>query len=276
MSLREFQRALGDFVASPELCRAAIADPRWVRGEYELTDRELKRLLHSAEQPGMQVCWSLHRANRFGPIHAVLPLTCRALGSLLRRELDAFWGGALPQDLQFKSEAQRFASFLRRRVRDGHLPIPVVDDLVSFELALADLRFLPQRNVRETLRRAEAAPGETRLILHPLVRLLRFRHDPERLLAALINEKPLPPDLRPGNHYLLIDGNDGAMAIRLLDERLGGILSTFDLGIPQSLSEVDLEALRKAGLIARWPKDEAPACLADGQNRWATAPPPAP
>src|SRR5262245_37475610 len=115
MSLRDFQRALTGFVASPELCRAAVTDPRCLIEQYDLTDRELKRLLYSAQQRGMKVSWSLHRANRFGPMHAILPLTCRALGKYLRRELDAFWNGALPTDMQFKAEAERFASFLKRR-----------------------------------------------------------------------------------------------------------------------------------------------------------------
>src|SRR5207244_6130336 len=101
----------------------------------------------------------------------------------LRRELDAFWNRALPEDLQFKSEAERFAAFLQRRAREGRLEFPVVDDLVSFELAMAELRFMPQRQIRETLERAEMLAHATTLVLHPLTRLLHFRHAPERLLA---------------------------------------------------------------------------------------------
>ena len=254
MSLPEFQRALTDFVASPELCRDAVADPRRFAGKYDLTERELKRLLHSAQQPGMKVCWSLHRANRFGPMHAILPLTCRALGPDLRRELDAFWHGALPEDLQFKSEAERFASFLRRRVREGHLAVPVVDDLVSFELAMAELRFMPQRQIREKLLRAEAFADGTTLVLHPFVRLLRFQHDPERLLATIISERPLPADLARGDYHLLVDGKNGGMAIRLIDPRLAEILNGFKLGVPILVDEAEITALLKAGLVARWPR----------------------
>jgi hypothetical protein len=245
MLLPEFKRALTDFVASPELCRAAAADPSRLTGEYDLTERELKRLLHSAKQPGMKVCWSLHRANRFGPMRAILPLTCRALGQHLRRELDAFWNGALPEDMQFKSEADRFASFLLRRVCEGQLDLPVLDDLLSFELAMTELRFMPQRPIRETLARAGTLVGATTLILHPFIRLLHFQHDPERLLASAIGERPVPSDLTRGDYHPLVDGKDGGMAIRLLDARLANILNASNLGIPPLLEESDVEVLLK-------------------------------
>jgi hypothetical protein len=257
MSLPEFQRALTDVVASPELCRAAAADASRLTGEYDLTERELKRLLHSAPQPGMKVRWSLHRANRFGPMQAILPLTCRALGPHLRRELDAFWNGELPEDVQFKSEAGRFASFLRRRLSEGRLDLPVLNDLVSFELAMAELRFMPQRQIRETLVRAETLVDATTLILHPFIRLLLFQHDPERLLASAIGERPVPSDLTRGDYHLLVDGKDGGMAIRLLDARLANILNAFNLGVPPFLDESEVKVLLKAGLIARWPHKEA-------------------
>lgn len=252
MSLREFQRALGDFVASPDLCRAAAADPRWVIGEYELTERELRRLLHSARQPGMKICWSLHRANRFGPIHAVLPLTCRALGPSLRSELDAFWQGALPQDLQFKSEAERFGAFVCRRARAGHLASTVVEDLVGFELAMAELRFLPQRSIKEQLR-MPVSKSNSALVLHPCIRLLRFRYNPEQLLAAVMNDRPVPSNLQRGDYFLLVDGKEGAMAIRLIAPELAAILDSFRLGLQPFLSEEETESLLKAELIARWP-----------------------
>lgn len=252
MSLAEFQRALTDLVASPERCRAALADPRRLTETYDLSEREWKRLLHSAQQPGMKVCWALHRANRLASIHATLPLTCRALGSLLRQEVDAFWSEALPKDLQFRPEAERFVSFLRSRMREGSLDLPVLDDLISFELAVAELRFMPQGTIRETLARSETLAGVS-LILHPLIRLLPFRRDPERLLEALTNERDLPTDLAAGDYHLVVDGRDEAMSIRLLDPRLASILHAFKLGAPPMLDGSEIDLLLKAGLIARWP-----------------------
>jgi hypothetical protein len=250
--LPEFQRALTDFVASPERCRAALADPRCLAETYDLDERELKRLLHSARQPGMKVCWSLHRANRLGPIYATLPLTCRVLGPLLRREVDAFWNDALPEDLQFKSEGERFASFLRNRMRADSFDFAVLDDLISFELAVTELRFLSQAAIRETLARSEALT-DAALVLHPLIRLLSFRSDPERLLDALTNARAIPVDLAAGDYHLLVDARNEAMAIRLLDARLAGILNCFKLGVSPMLNNSEIDVLLRAGLIARWP-----------------------
>lgn len=230
-----------------------MADPDRFSAGYNLTALELKRLLHSAQQPGMKVCWSLHRANRLGPIHAVLPLTCRALGDHLRRELDAFWNGTLPEDVQFKSESDRFAAFLRGRALDGHLDLPIIEDLLAFELAMAELRFLPQRETRQSLLDAENGGVETTLVLHPFIRLLRFRHDPEPLLAAMIGERPLPLDLPRGNFQVLVDGKDGGMAVRVLDVRLAKILEAFRQDIPHGLDDAEIHSLLRSGLIARWP-----------------------
>jgi hypothetical protein len=251
LSLPEFQRALTDFVASPERCREALADARRLTETYDLSERELKRLLDSARQPGMKVCWALHRANRLGPIHATLPLTCQALGPRLRPELDAFWDQALPEDLQFKSEGERFASFLRKRMQADSFHFTVLDDLISFELAVTELRFLPQAAVRESLARGETLP-EAALVLHPLIRLVSFRTDPERLLAALTNDRAVPADLTAGNYHLLVDGRNEAMAIRLLDSRLAAVLNVFKLGGDPMLDSAEIDLLLKAGLVARW------------------------
>jgi hypothetical protein len=218
---------------------------------YDLNERELNRLLHSAQQRGMKVCWSLHRANRLASIHAIMPLTCRTLGANLRREVDAFWSGALPEDLQFKSEAKRFASFLRNRMREGWLDIPVLDDLVSLELAMAELRFTPQGVIRERLARSETLP-DAAIILHPLIRLLLFRNDPEPLLEALTSERAVPADLARGDYHVLLDVRGEAIVIRVLDARLATILNAFKVGDPPMLDGAEIDVLLKDGLVARW------------------------
>jgi hypothetical protein len=252
MSIRGFQRAMADMVSSPELCRETLEKPSGVGTRYDLTELERRRLLHCIGHRGMKVCWGLQRANRLGPIHAIFPLTCVALGSHLRNELELFWRDALPRDLQFQREGDRFAAFLLRRVRSGELEAPVLEDVVPFEVAVAELRFQSRRAIREALARAESAPDAI-LVLHPFVRLIPFNHEPERLLEMLGQDQPTPPNLARGQFFVLVDHKDQALAIRVLDTRLGLILNSLNPGSP--LSDADRESLLQAGLIARWPRD---------------------
>ena len=89
-----------------------------------------------------------------------------------------------------------------------------------------------------------------------MTRLLHFRHDPERLLATIISEHPIPADLARGDYHLLVDGQGEGIAIRLLDSRLAGILNAFNLGVPPVLDDSEVRSLLDAGLIARWPDKE--------------------
>src|ERR1700674_3809372 len=51
--LLEFQQALADLVASPDLCRQARADPHVLQRRYDLSAREHQRLVDMINQPGM-------------------------------------------------------------------------------------------------------------------------------------------------------------------------------------------------------------------------------
>ncbi|MEY2488922.1 MAG: hypothetical protein QOC70_864 [Verrucomicrobiota bacterium] len=257
MSIRGFQRALADLVSSPDLCRETLDTPASLGTRYDLTELEQRRLLYCAGHRGMKVCWGLHRANRLGPIHANFRLTCVALGSHLRDELEAFWRDSLPRDLQFQSESDRFAAFLFRRVRDRELNLPIIEDVMRFELAISSLRFQSRRQVSGTLAQA-AVETNFVMTLHPFLRLIQFSHEPERLLEALTQKQPVPSDLARGEFFVLADAKkEGAPAIRIVDNRLGNILNSFQLGFPPPLSAAEMNSLLDAGLIARWPQ-EAP------------------
>lgn len=255
MSIRGFQRALADLVSSPDLCRATLAKPTSLETRYDLTELEQRRLLYCAGHRGMKVCWGLYRANRLGPIHANFRLTCVALASHLRDELEAFWRDSLPRDLQFQSESDRFAAFLFRRVQDRELNLPIIEDVVRFELAVSSLRFQSRRQVSRTLSQA-AAETNFVMILHPFLRLIRFSHEPERLLEALTQKQPVPSDLARGEFFVLVDAKEeGTPAIRIVDTRLGNVLNSFQLGLTPPLSSAEMNSLLDGGLIARWPQD---------------------
>ena len=89
MSLLTFQRALADFAASPDLCRAAIADPVPVLRSYELSSRERLRLASMVRDRLMATNCVLYRVNRVTPIYVFFPMTCQVLGRELRRELES-------------------------------------------------------------------------------------------------------------------------------------------------------------------------------------------
>lgn len=252
MSIRGFQRALADMVSSPDLCREASQKPAMLETRYELTARERRRLLYCVGHRGMKVCWGLHRANRLGPIHANLRLTCLALGPHLRDELEAFWRDSLPRDLQFQSESDRFAAFLLRRIRAGELRLPVIEDVLRYELALSSLRFQSRRQVSETLALG-AREKDFVMVLHPFLRLITLRHEPDRFLAALTERQPVPSDLLRGEFFVLLDAREEELAVRILDNELGSLLDNFQRGLAPPLGVAEMNSLLDAGFIARWP-----------------------
>ena len=51
--LVDFQQALADLTASPDLCNAVRDDALVVKGRYQLSERETRRLLAIVHHPGM-------------------------------------------------------------------------------------------------------------------------------------------------------------------------------------------------------------------------------
>jgi hypothetical protein len=184
MSVVSFQRALCDLIASPRLCRALRAAPEEVLAKYELSARERARLREVVWQRGMSTNCSLYRSNRLTPIYMVLTDTCRSLGHQFRALLDEFWDAEIYRDGQFSREVDRFAAFLRKRIADGVVSNPFTAELLAFELALNALRYAPRRQLRREMQGLPAPLPDTPCRLHPLARLVHFRHDPAALLDA--------------------------------------------------------------------------------------------
>jgi hypothetical protein len=195
MSLLGFQRALADLAASPDRCAAAIADPVPVLRVYDLTVREHRRLAAMVRDRLMATNCVLYRANRVTPIYVFLPMTCQILGDTLRRELDHFWSRHAGVDLQYLSETIRFACFLRERLESEELSNPYLAEVVDYESAITELRFAP----RDT----------------PESRLVRFTHDPVRLLDALARRMPVPDDLECGEYRVMLDGGSESLDVRI-------------------------------------------------------------
>src|SRR5205823_6366283 len=106
--------------------------------------------------------------------------------------------------------------------------------------------FLPRRQIAE---RAARGGGE-RLRLHPLVRLVRFRHEPKALLERLAAMEPPPYSVEEGEFPLLLVAGREELEVRRVDERLALLLEGLDRDAV-SLDADDARLLVEEGLAVR-------------------------
>jgi hypothetical protein len=114
--LIEFQQALADLTACPELCVRVRQEPSLLRERYELTDREWHRLVGIVQHPGMACACMVYRANRLAPLALNIPETCRALGKQLRAVVSEYWRLYPEGNVHFFVEADRFCHFLKAKL----------------------------------------------------------------------------------------------------------------------------------------------------------------
>jgi len=151
--LVEFQQALADLTASPELCIAIRRDPSLLHERYKLTERERRRLVAIVEHPGMACSCMVYRANRLAPLALNIPQTCRALGKKLRSVVSEYWATFPEGNVHFFIEADRFCRFLKAKLAEG-LSLPdEVGPILQRESAMV------AHALRESV--TEAVPYET-------------------------------------------------------------------------------------------------------------------
>jgi len=249
MSVASFQQALCDLIASPRLCLALRANPQDTLAGYQLSARERTRLMEVVWQRGMSTNCTLYSSNRVTPIYTLLNFTCRALGDQLAAVLDEFWDAKEYQDGQFHSEIERFSAFLRQRIADGGIRSPFAAELLQFELALNALEFVPRKSLlREFANLAPLRP-DTPCRLHPLARLVHFRHDPEIVLEAAAHGVMPPPNMAEQDALVVVSViSDRAPSIlRLADDAYHTL---FDAGaMVEPLTPRCAPALAAAGLL---------------------------
>src|ERR1700749_2449911 len=103
MSVHDFQLAMARLVASPELCRAVLSRGAPALSDFDLSPRELSRLVAVVrQQKGMSACCSLYRMNRVTPLYAQLSNSCALLGDRLSARVEEFWKVQRDTTLQFK------------------------------------------------------------------------------------------------------------------------------------------------------------------------------
>jgi hypothetical protein len=139
--------------------------------------------------------------------------TCLALGSQFGILIDQFWDVKGYRDGQFKSEVERFGIFLRQRVTTGAIVSPFVGELLDFELARNELEFTPRKQILRAIAHLGPPKADTPCRLHPLARLVRFRHDPRVLLRAAANGIMPPPDLPETEVLVVLSVINGALRV---------------------------------------------------------------
>src|SRR5258708_6163017 len=174
MALEVYQEIFCKMVAAPGL-RERVLEPS---GEYlnglDLTDRERRRLLAIAAQPGMRVNTAIHRANRITPLDHSAPFTLFLLGARLRDLLQRYWSENPTENLQIPAECERFAVFLEAEMQAGRIVDPYLEEVLTFERTCTELKFFTEDELRSVNPAADDLP--------PLVKIVTFRHDPVPLL----------------------------------------------------------------------------------------------
>lgn len=117
--LADFQQALADLTASPNLCSQVRSEPAVLNQRYQLTPREWARLVGIVQHRGMACNCIVYRANRLAPLALNVPRTCKALGSQLRAIVDEFWGVYPETNVHFYVETSRFCDFLLSKIKAG-------------------------------------------------------------------------------------------------------------------------------------------------------------
>lgn len=245
MSVRGFQQALCDLIASPQLCLRVRENDGEALAAYELTERERRRLTAVSRQPGMSVNCTLYRVNRITPLYSMLPRSCLLLGDGLSGEVSAFWA-AEATDMQFGPEIERFAGFLRARVAAGAAQSPYLLEVLDFELAVNALRFAPRRRLIAELEQRQVSEAWE---LNPLLRVVRFAHDPGALLSSLGRGAPPPAELERGEFYLVVDATEAELAMQPIEPRFGRALERVATDAPLRMEDcAELGALIDARL----------------------------
>ncbi|MEO6932222.1 MAG: hypothetical protein ABI151_11375 [Chitinophagaceae bacterium] len=171
-SSRDFQLAVAKLIASPQLCVDVIRDEDPFFSNYDLTDRDKRRLHAVLRQKGISACCSLYRMNRVTPVYMQLANTSAILGDDLIPILEEFWKHFADTTLQYKAEVLEFGKFLMKKIKDGTVARPYLKEVLQMEVAINELSYLPE--------------GEERT--------LTFAHDIIQVLAS-VHSSTLSTDL---------------------------------------------------------------------------------
>jgi hypothetical protein len=251
VTLAAFQRALCDMIRSPDACLDLRAGTPGVLTRYDLSPRERDRLMDIVWQRGMSTNCTLYRSNRVTPIYTLLHYTCLVLGDRLKDTLDAYWAASALHDLEFKHEIHRFSRFVREQIEASTIVDPFVEEVLEFEIAINDLRFAPRRDVLRGLhvQRETAVRASAHFQVHPLIRVIPFRHEPGELLRSLANRR-VPRELPEVESFLVLSRVEEELSTRTLEPALGRVLWRLQTDGAFAQSD-EIDDLVDTGLVVR-------------------------
>ena len=274
MSLIAFQLALADLSTSPDFCARVARDPDEgfffrqfeILGEAgeaiggnlfdvalagrDLTPLERRRIASAAGQPGVAVNRALYRYNRTIPLTGVLRGACFLLGAELSALSDEFWAeGGL--DRNQRREAERFADFMRRAMACGRVSSLYLAEVMEFELMRYQVATRPREPLLAAIEEAAERWPDGPLVLHPLMRVASFTHEPNALLGMVSARRPPPyPGLPEGEFHLLLTFHDGTYKQDLLNPAWAAVI----LDVVEGRGAPDPEAVAKlaeSGVLVR-------------------------
>ena len=249
MTLRAFEHALSELVASPASCLAVRGGGDDFFRRFDLSEKEKKRLKEVVWQKGMSVSCSVYRSNRITPLYTMLHFSCLLLADRLKTEVDQYWAISDAPDLQFKPEIERFGRFLKSRIVTGVITNPYLDEILDYELAVNALQFISRQKILVQIQSATSQPESGPLQLNPLIRVVRFRHEPFELLKYLEQEKVPPSEVPGGEFFIVINAAGELIEWGQLDGDLGRVLLRIqEDGICRERSPEVME-LARAGLV---------------------------
>lgn len=148
MSSPDFQTALARLIASPAICESFIEENELFFSEYQLNEREKKRLRSVVRQKGMSACCSLYRMNRVTPVYTQLLHTSTLLDDQFVPLVEAFWNSYTDTSLQFREEVMAFGNYLMGKIQNGDIKTSYLKEILQLEMAVNELNYLPQGEVR--------------------------------------------------------------------------------------------------------------------------------
>lgn len=226
MALAAFQDALSQLVMSPAFLAQVRTDPEPALATLDLSPVERVRLAVIAQQPGVKVGTLIHRSFRLSVLAGVLPNTCTVIGHQgLKEVVHAYWSAQPPRGYYYEQEAARFGEYVLAQLAAGDLHNKYLEEVLRMELAVVSLA---RATYAEPPELTATALELRRPRLHPLSRIVLFRHEPATLLAAL-GQGHVPDTVPSGRYYLLFTRDAaGQVHIKPVDTPLNQVLEACD------------------------------------------------